>query len=145
MIWWIWGVVGLVLLIGELLTPGGFYIFFFGIGAMLTMLFGLFGLELPLIAELFIFLGISIIFLLIFRKPIIARLERGKSDEKVDAVVGDFVTANDAIAPSGSGKVEYRGVPWSVKNVGADQIEAGDECVVKQINGLHLDIEKQQI
>jgi inner membrane protein len=32
--WWIWIVLGLVLLLGEVVTPGGFYILFFGIGAI---------------------------------------------------------------------------------------------------------------
>ncbi|HEX05274.1 MAG TPA: NfeD family protein [Bacteroidetes bacterium] len=145
MVWWIWGVVGLVLLIGELLTPGGFYIFFFGVGAMLTMLLGLFGLELPLVAELFIFLVSSIVFLFIFRKPIIKKLEGSNPKEEIDAVVGEYVTASSVIAPSASSQVEYRGVPWKVKNIGSEQIEVGDECIVKQVTGLSLDIEKQNI
>jgi regulator of protease activity HflC (stomatin/prohibitin superfamily) len=33
--WWIWIVLGLVLLLGELVTPGGFYILFFGVGAII--------------------------------------------------------------------------------------------------------------
>ena len=28
--WWIWVVLGLALLLGEILTPGGFYLLFFG-------------------------------------------------------------------------------------------------------------------
>jgi inner membrane protein len=36
MAWWIWIVLGLVLLLGEMLTPGGFYILFFGIGAIIV-------------------------------------------------------------------------------------------------------------
>jgi inner membrane protein len=140
--WWIWGVVGLVLLIGELITPGGFYIFFFGVGALFTMLFGLFGLELPIVWQLIIFLVASVVFLLIFRKPIIQRLDLKKSDQKIDAVVGDTITADSTIAPNAAGQVEYRGVPWSAKNTGSEPIEPGDECLVKEINGLNLDIEK---
>jgi membrane protein implicated in regulation of membrane protease activity len=32
--WWIWILLGLVLLLGEIVTPGGFYILFFGVGAV---------------------------------------------------------------------------------------------------------------
>ncbi len=32
--WWIWIVLGLMLVLGELVTPGGFYILFFGIAAI---------------------------------------------------------------------------------------------------------------
>ena len=35
-LWWHWLVVGLLLMVGELATPGGFYIIFFGVGAVLT-------------------------------------------------------------------------------------------------------------
>ena len=36
LLWWHWFVFGLLLMLGELATPGGFYIIFFGIGAMLV-------------------------------------------------------------------------------------------------------------
>ena len=32
--WWLWIVLGVVLLAAEILTPGGFYIFFFGASAI---------------------------------------------------------------------------------------------------------------
>ena len=34
--WWIWILLGLLLLLTELVTPGGFYILFFGIGAVIV-------------------------------------------------------------------------------------------------------------
>ena len=34
--WWIWILFGLLLLLVELVTPGGFYILFFGIGAVIV-------------------------------------------------------------------------------------------------------------
>ena len=34
MTWWLWAFLGLFLLGGELVTPGGFYMLFFGIGAL---------------------------------------------------------------------------------------------------------------
>jgi len=36
MYWWLWLVAGLVLLGLEVLTPGGFYVLFFGIGALVV-------------------------------------------------------------------------------------------------------------
>jgi len=36
MVWWAWVLGGFFLLLGELLTPGGFFIFFFGVGALVT-------------------------------------------------------------------------------------------------------------
>jgi len=34
--WWLWILLGLLLFLAELTTPGGFYIFFFGIGAVIV-------------------------------------------------------------------------------------------------------------
>jgi len=34
--WWIWVLGGLVLLLAEVLTPGGFFVVFFGAGAILV-------------------------------------------------------------------------------------------------------------
>ena len=36
MIWWYWMVLGLLLLGLELATPGGFFLLFFGVGALLV-------------------------------------------------------------------------------------------------------------
>ena len=33
MIWWLWVLLGILLLAIELLTPGGFYVIFFGIAS----------------------------------------------------------------------------------------------------------------
>ena len=33
-LWWHWLVLGLVLVVSEMATPGGFYIVFFGVGAL---------------------------------------------------------------------------------------------------------------
>ena len=41
--WWLWIVLGIVLLAGEILTPGGFYIFFFGASAICVGLLKLLG------------------------------------------------------------------------------------------------------
>ena len=34
--WWLWILLGLLLFLAELTTPGGFYILFFGIGAVIV-------------------------------------------------------------------------------------------------------------
>ncbi len=36
MIWWYWMLLGLVLLGAEMVTPGGFYILFFGLAALVV-------------------------------------------------------------------------------------------------------------
>ena len=36
MTWWLWILLGLALLGAELLTPGGFYVLFFGVAALIV-------------------------------------------------------------------------------------------------------------
>ncbi len=46
MVWWAWVLVGFLLLLGEILTPGGFFILFFGVGALVVGALGALGIEL---------------------------------------------------------------------------------------------------
>ena len=47
MTWWMWVALGLVLGAIELATPGGFFVIFFGVGAVIVGLAELAGLGLP--------------------------------------------------------------------------------------------------
>ena len=44
MLWWAWLLVGFLLVAAELLTPGGFYLLFFGLGGIAVGLLGLIAL-----------------------------------------------------------------------------------------------------
>ena len=46
--WWHWAVLGLALGLLELATPGGFFILFFGIGALLVSVLVMLGIAGPL-------------------------------------------------------------------------------------------------
>ncbi len=37
--WWTWLIAGFALMFAELLLPTGFFLFFFGVGSVLTALF----------------------------------------------------------------------------------------------------------
>ena len=50
--WWMWFILGVVLLLAELTTPGAFYQLFFGLGAIVVGLIGLVGIELPLAIQM---------------------------------------------------------------------------------------------
>ena len=43
MLWWAWLLVGFLLVFAELLTPGGFYLLFFGLAGIVVGLLGLAG------------------------------------------------------------------------------------------------------
>lgn len=75
--WWLWALVGLLLLAGELLTPGGFYLIFFGAGALAVGLLKLLlGIQVGLAMEGLVFVVISVAALALFRKPLLQRFQR---------------------------------------------------------------------
>ena len=58
--WWLWLVLGLVLLGVEILTPGGFYIIFFGVAALIVGVLAGLGVGGPLWAQLVLFSVLSV-------------------------------------------------------------------------------------
>ncbi|MCX7835969.1 MAG: NfeD family protein [bacterium] len=143
MIWWLWVVLGSLLLVIEMITPGGFYIFFFGVGAILTGLLLLFGIPMKLALQIILFLVISVVSLILFRKRLMQKMESSNS-EKVDSVIGESAISTSEIPVDEVGTVEFRGVPWKAKNIGSKPIEKGNTCYIKKVVGLRLDVSLDQ-
>ena len=137
--WWIWMLGGILLLLAEFLTPGAFYQFFFGLGAMAVGLLGALGLELSLPVQLGLFLALSIGSLALLRKPLRMRFAGGP-EEPVDELVGETAVALEEIAAGATGQVELRGSVWQARNVGDAPIGKSARCRVTAIHGLTLDV-----
>ena len=75
MTWWMWVALGLVLGAIELATPGGFFVIFFGVAALVVGLAELAGLGLPAWGQWLAFPILAIVALRLFRKPLLARLQ----------------------------------------------------------------------
>lgn len=143
MSWWMWGVLGLLFLIGEILTPGGIFIIFFAAGALVLFFLELVGLHMTLWLQLLIFGVLSVGSLMLFRQPLLRRVQKGGPDHEVDTAVGELVTANGEIKPGETGQVEFRGTPWQAVNVSDTAIAAGESCEVAAVKSLKLDIRKR--
>ena len=136
--WWIWIVVGLVMLAFEVFVPGGIIMLFFGAAAIVVgTLVGL-GIAGPLPVQLALFSGLSVLSLLTLRGPILRRVKAGGQDLEVDTLVGKTVIARQEIAPGAEGKAELRGTSWSAENIGDEPIAQGGKATVERINGLRL-------
>ena len=144
MIWWYWILLGLVLAAIELATPGGFFFIFFAVSAVLVGLLDLAGILEADALQWAIFSIISIGCLAFFRKPLLERMNRGEAHEAVDSLVGELATAVDAIPPGQHGRAELRGTKWTVRNVDALTIAAGERCRVVAVRGLELDIRPER-
>ena len=136
--WWIWFLVGLALLLAEFLTPGAFFQFFFGLGAIALGLVELAGIRLPLSVQLLLFLALSLGSLLLLRKPLRLKLEGKNADLEVDRFEGETAVAMEGIAVNGVGKAELRGTAWNARNVGDTPIAESQRCRVERVEGLTL-------
>jgi inner membrane protein len=139
MVWWYWMVLGLILLGAEMTTPGGFYILFFGLSALLVG--ALAGLEMVPMdwMQWLLFSVIAIGSLLVFRGPLLARINAGHQTRAgVDSMIGEMATALEALPAGATGKAELRGTTWTTKNVGATDFLKGQRGRVTKVDGLTL-------
>jgi len=139
MAWWLWLLVGLALLGIEMLTPGGFFTIFFGVAGLVVGVLARFGLAGPAWMQWVWFSGLSIISLLLFRKPLLAWMRsREVQRPEVDSLVGESAVLLEAIPAGGIGKAELRGTSWSARNVDGDALPSGRRCRVARVDGLTL-------
>jgi len=137
MAWWIWVLGGLVLLVAEVTTPGGFFAIFFGAGAILVGALKALGWEGPSWAEWLVFTVLSVASLAFFRKPLMRRfsLSGGKT---VDRMEGERALVTEDVAPGGVGKAEMRGASWTARTAGDATLAKGCRCRVERVEGLTL-------
>lgn len=141
MIWWYWLLLGLFLLATEMMTPGGFYILFFGLAALVVG--GLASLDLVQaeITQWLLFTGIAIASLLVFRGPLLARLNATDVPHPdVDSIVGEIAIPTETLTAGAIGKVELRGTTWSARNTGPTPLNKGQRSKVTGMDGLTLQI-----
>jgi hypothetical protein len=142
--WWLWLVLGLVLVGIELLTPGGFFVIFFGAAAILLGVLGGLGLSGPMWLQWLLFSALSILSLVFFRAPLMRRFRLGESTgPAVDTLVGEVGVVVEPPGADGYGKIELRGATWTARNSGATPLTKGARCRVTRVEGLTLWIESK--
>jgi membrane protein implicated in regulation of membrane protease activity len=138
--WWAWLIAGFVLMVAELLVPTGFFLFFFGVGAVVTALLARLGVLSSFNAQGLTFVGISLFCVVLLRKPLLAKFHFRNRVGSVDSLVGETAKALEAIAPQAIGKVEMRGSSWSALNTGSELIALNVRCRVEKVQGLTLHV-----
>lgn len=144
MSWWYWILLGLVLAAIELATPGGFFVIFFALAAVVVGLLELAGILDGDALQWALFSILSIACLALFRKPLLQRLNRGHTGDAVDSLVGELATAVDAIASGQHGRAELRGSTWTARNVAPSAVMAGERCRVVAVHQLEIDIRPER-
>ena len=128
MSWSLWLIFGLGLLVFEILTPGGFFTFFFAISAF--------------VVGALVWFGVLGTILILALRPLVRRkFETGTP--KVDQLVGQTAIALEDFDGNGRGKVELRGTSWSGVYSGSGIILKADRLRVSRVDGLSLLVEKE--
>jgi inner membrane protein len=139
MLWWYWVVLGLILAALEMATPGGFFLLFFGLGAIVVGFLELAGIAGPTWLQWLSYALVSTASLLLFRGRLLRYMHRDDwMRPQVDALTDDVATALEEIAPGSIGRVELRGTAWSARNVGGGLLTKGQRCAVQRVDGLTL-------
>lgn len=136
-----WLGAGIVLLLIELATPTGFFVLFFGLGAVTVGLLQAMGLLTTAVPQWLLFSAISVIYLLLFR----GRMQKGidRAPGNIDTLVGELAVPHQPIAPGHVGRVELRGTMWDARNDAPRLIEAGQRCRVTAVDGLMVYVQPE--
>jgi membrane protein implicated in regulation of membrane protease activity len=139
MIWWYWMLVGLVLLGAEMVTPGGFYILFFGLAALAVGTLAGLGLVQSEWLQWLLFSGLAVLSLLVFRGPLLAWIKTQEVETPaVDSMGGETAIPLEDLVPGGTGKAELRGTTWTAHNAGTALLKKNQRCKVERVEGLTL-------
>jgi membrane protein implicated in regulation of membrane protease activity len=139
-LWWHWLVLGLILGVAELATAGGFYIIFFGFGALVVGLLASIGMAGPVWVQLLLFAAISLASLALFRNRLLKSFQPDPQAPSIDTLVGEIGVAAADIAPGAVGQVELRGTAWSARNNAEVSVARGARFRVTRVEGLTLHI-----
>jgi membrane protein implicated in regulation of membrane protease activity len=135
--WWMWLAAGLVLVVAELATPGGFVIIFFGIAALVVGVLGLLGVVTSPALQFLLFSVLSVGSLAILRGRLQSKL-RTPSSVAVDSLIGDLAIPQERLSPGVVGRVEVRGSSWTARNTSAVTLDVGQRARVAGVDGLTL-------
>ncbi|CAN5299814.1 MAG: NfeD family protein [Pyrinomonadaceae bacterium] len=140
--WILWAVLGLILIVAEILTPG-FVLLWFGVGAMAAALASLAGFGYPLQFLIFFIVSVALtaasrtIFVNYFVRQ---QDEGGELKTGVDALPGKVGTV--VISSRGTlqeGAVKVFGSTWTAFPAeGESPLEAGDRVVVERVEGASI-------
>jgi membrane protein implicated in regulation of membrane protease activity len=123
----LWFIVGFVFFILEFAIPG-FILFFFAVGAWIVALLSLI-FDLSINVQLLIFLGSSLVTILLFRNWVKKMIwTKKQSTELEDEFLGKTGIAETYIGPNQDGKVDFKGTSWNARS--EDIIEKGENVTI---------------
>jgi membrane protein implicated in regulation of membrane protease activity len=140
--WILWTVLGVILIIAEIFTPG-FVLLWFGVGALAAAFAGLVGVT-SLTVQFLIFITVSVALTAASRTIFVNYFSREKtgSDLKtgVDALPGQIGTVvSSSKGALNEGAVKVYGSTWTAYPAeGEEPLEAGDRVEVDRVQGASI-------
>jgi membrane protein implicated in regulation of membrane protease activity len=129
-----WLLAGLGLLIVEMVTPGGFFALFFGVAAILVGVLSAAHLAGPDWMEWALFTVLSVVGVVLLRRPVMQRFGLSAPALPVDDLRGEWAMVTEEIRPGDVGKVELRGSAWSAR--ANRTVRVGERVRVDRVEGL---------
>ena len=136
----IWVAAIIVFIVIEIFTQGLTSIWFAGgaLGGCITAMAG----AGPL-AQVIVFIIVSIILIIATRPFKKKMLDKKIQKTNVDTVIGQIAFVEEAIKPGQSGRVRLDGKIWTAKAAGEEEIPAGQQVTVTDIQGVTLTVVKR--
>jgi membrane protein implicated in regulation of membrane protease activity len=143
-LWQVWVIVGIVLLIMELFTPG-FFVACLGIAFLVTAIPAFFGGNVQL--QIIVFSLANIVIFLALRPLLLKVLSPDKHATRTnaDALIGRDGIVSEKIDPDTySGRVKVGGEDWRAISNSGEAIGAGQKITVTKVDGakLFVDLKK---
>ncbi len=91
-------------------------------------------LHVPFPAQILLFVLFSAV-LLFFTRPLALKFLKKKTATNADSLIGSRCKLLTAVTQDEKGTVRLKGVEWSVASADGSPVEAGTECVIKEIKG----------
>jgi membrane protein implicated in regulation of membrane protease activity len=130
---WIWLAAAAALFIGEMSSPGSFFLLPFAIGAAVAAILGFMDVELWI--QWAAFGGISLVTFLAFR-PLARRLDESVDDSGVGVkrMLGASATTVDAVTGE-SGSIKFEGEEWRAVSEDGTTIGPRSAVTIVEIRG----------
>ena len=141
--WWIWVIIGLVLMVAEIATQG-FLCLWIGISCLVTSIFVYFNADTSLILTVFI---LSSGILSFFGTPVLRNFHNRKKQNEmnINTVVGEVgVVIEDVDFKSNTGKVRVGFENWTAITKDKELIKTEHKVKVIGIDGIKVIVEKQR-
>jgi membrane protein implicated in regulation of membrane protease activity len=141
-VWVLWTILGIVLIIAEIFTPG-FVLLWFGVGALVAAVAGSLGLGLASQFLTFILVSTALtalsrtIFVNYFARPDEGGAGLRSGADALPGQVGTVVTSSSGALQEGAVKV-FGSVWTAYPAEGEEPLEAGDRVVVESLRGASI-------